>query len=224
MRDRRILVVAALVAASFVCVAIVEERTRLAGSHYYGFLVWNLVLAWVPFALALVAYDRARRVGVDAVVGGLAALWLLFLPNAPYILTDFVHLRHGAKVPVWFDALMLSSFAWTALLLGLLSLYLMQAVARRVVSEAWTWVGVAGALTLASVGVYLGRYVRFNSWDAVTRPGRVAHVLGASVLRAPEHPRMAVALVALTSFMFVGYIMLYGFAGLRLELDRDRDR
>ncbi len=222
MRDRRILVVAALAAASAVCVAIVEERMRLAGSHFYGFLVWNLVLAWVPFALALVAYDRARRIGVDAITVAIGALWLLFLPNAPYILTDFVHLRHGTKVPVWFDALMLSSFAWTALLLGLLSLYLMQAVARRVVSEAWTWVGVAGALTLASVGVYLGRFVRFNSWDALTRPGRVAHVLADAVTRAPEHPRMAVALVALTSFMFVGYLVLYGFAGLRLELDRDR--
>jgi len=221
MRDRRILTVAGLAAASAVCLALVAERMHLAESHHYGFLVWNLILAWVPFVLALGAYDRARRRGVDAGVVGMGVLWLLFFPNAPYILTDFVHLEHGTKVPLWFDALMVSAFAWTALLLGFLSLYLMQAVARRVVSEAWTWVGVAGALALASVGVYLGRIVRLNSWDALSQPGHVVHVLRGSLERAPAHPMMAIALVALTSFMFVGYIVLYGFAGLR-ELERDR--
>jgi uncharacterized membrane protein len=220
MRDRRVLTVAALVAASALCCATVEFRIHHTGDGFYRFLVWNLILAWVPFALALAAYDRARR-GVDVLVGALAVLWLLFFPNAPYVLTDFIHLREHGPVPVWYDALMLSSFAWTAMLLGFASLYLMQMVARRVVGAAWSWAGVGAALLLASFGVYLGRFVRFNSWDALLRPGRVAHVIANQLENPFEHPRLVASLVVLTGFLAVGYAVLYSFAGLRLELERE---
>ena len=103
------------------------ERT---GDSFYQFLVWNLFLAWVPLICAAAAFARARR-GIDAVVIALLLLWLLFFPNAPYMLTDFIHVGESPSVPLWYDALMLSSFAWTALLLGFASLYLVQIVVRR---------------------------------------------------------------------------------------------
>jgi uncharacterized membrane protein len=223
MRDRRTLTILALVAASALCVATVEFRIHETGDGYYRFLVWNLILAWVPFALALAAYDRARR-RIDGVVVALAVLWLLFFPNAPYVLTDFVHLRRDAPAPVWYDALMLSAFAWTALLLGFASLYLMQSVARRVVGLAWSWVGVAAVLALASFGVYLGRFVRFNSWDALVRPGRVARVITKEIQNPLAHPRMIGVLLVLTGFLLVGYAVVYTFAGLRLQLEREDSR
>jgi uncharacterized membrane protein len=182
--------------------------------------VWNLFLAWIPFAAAVAAFHRARR-RIDVVVGVLLVLWLLFFPNAPYMLTDFIHLGESRLVPVWYDALMLSSFAWTALLLGFASLYLVQMVARRVVGLSWSWAGVACALALASVGVYLGRFMRFNSWDALLRPGRIAKVISDQFENPVEHPRIIVVLIALTAFMLVGYAVLYAFAGMRLELERD---
>ena len=104
---KRTLAVAALVAASLLCVALVEVRTRETGDAYYRFLVWNLILAWVPLALAIAAYVRARR-RVDVIVPVLLVLWLLFFPNAPYLLTDFIHLGEG-PAPLWYDALMLLS-------------------------------------------------------------------------------------------------------------------
>lgn len=221
MRDRRALTFAALVAASALCCATVELRIHKTGDPFYRFLVWNLILAWVPFAVALAAYDRARR-RVDAIVVALGVLWLLFFPNAPYMLTDFIHLgESGPRAPVWYDALMLSSFAWTALLLGFASLYLMQMVLRRVVSHAWSWVGVVGALALASFGVYLGRFVRFNSWDALLRPGRVLHVIANQLENPFEHPRLVAVLIVLTGFLTVAYFVVYSFAGLRLELERE---
>jgi uncharacterized membrane protein len=224
MRDRRTLTILALVAASLLCIATVEVRIHETGDGYYRFLVWNLMLAWVPFALALGAYDRARRRRVDAGVAALGVLWLLFFPNAPYVLTDFIHLRRDAPAPVWYDALMLSAFAWTALLLGFASLYLMQSIARRVVGFAWSWVGVAGALALASFGVYLGRFVRFNSWDALVRPRRVAHVIANQLENPLSHPRMVAVLIVLTGFLLVGYAVVYSFAGLRLQLEREESR
>jgi uncharacterized membrane protein len=217
MRDRRALTFLALLAASALCVATVEYRIRITGDSYYRFLVWNLILAWVPFTLALAAYDRARR-APDAVAGVLGVLWLLFFPNAPYMLTDFIHLGEG-PAPLWYDALMLSSFAWTALLLGFASLYLMQMVVRRVAGSAVAWLGVLAVLGLASVGVYIGRFIRFNSWDALLHPRHVAQVVHAQLLVAS--PRMAGALLALTGFLAVGYAVIYTLAGLRLELERE---
>ena len=217
MLGRRTLAVAALLAASALCVVLLELRVRETGDSYYRFLIWNLTLAWVPFALAITAYARARR-RVDALVWLLLVPWLLFFPNAPYLLTDFIHLDEG-PAPLWYDALMLSAFAWTGLMLGFGSLYLVQMILRQVFGARVAWVGVLGALGLASVGVYIGRFIRFNSWDALLHPLAVADVvrdqLGSVPLRAAE------GFVALTTFLAVGYLIVYSFADLRLELERD---
>jgi uncharacterized membrane protein len=221
LRTRLALTIVALAAASALCVALVEFRIHRTGDPFYRFLVWNLFLAWVPFGLAIAAYNRARR-GVDVGVGVLLVLWLLFFPNAPYMLTDFIHLGQSEAAPVWYDALMLSSFAWTALLLGYTSLYLVQMLARRVVGPAWSWAGIACVLAVASFGVYLGRFMRFNSWDALVRPSRVLDVISNQLENPFRHPLMIAVLLALTAFLLVGYAVLYAFAGMRVELERGR--
>jgi uncharacterized membrane protein len=217
MLGRRTLAIVALLAASALCVALVEIRTHETGDAYYRFLVWNLILAWVPLVLAVAAYARARR-RVDLLVAALLVPWLLFFPNAPYLLTDFIHLGEG-PAPLWYDALMLSAFAWTGLLLGFASLYLVQMIVRRALGGTVAWVGVLGALGLASVGVYVGRFVRFNSWDALLHPVRVAEVVNEQLSAVPL--RMAEALVALTGFLLVGYLAVYSFTDLKLELERE---
>jgi uncharacterized membrane protein len=217
LRDRRALAVLALLAASALCVATLELRIEKTGDSFYRFLIWNLFLAWVPLACAAAAFVRARR-RVDALVVALLLLWLLFFPNAPYMLTDFIHVGESPSAPLWYDALMLSSFAWTALLLGFASLYLVQLIVRSIVGAAWSWAVVASALALASFGVYLGRFVRFNSWDALLRPRRVAHVISNQLEDPFQHPRMVAVLVVLTAFLLVGYGVLYAFLELRLEL------
>ena len=132
MTNRRALTIPALLAASALCVATVVVREHHTGSDFYRFLVWNLVLAWVPFVLALAAYASARR-GASAASVAFGVLWLLFFPNAPYLLTDFIHLQESPTTPLWYDALMLASFAWTGLVLGYASLYLMQMIWERAV-------------------------------------------------------------------------------------------
>jgi len=217
MPGRRTLAIVALLAVSALCVATVEIRTHETGDAYYRFLVWNLILAWVPLVLAMGAYGRARR-HVDLTVAVLLVPWLLFFPNAPYLLTDFIHLGEG-PAPLWYDALMLSAFAWTGLLLGFGSLYLVQMILRRAFGTVVAWLGVVVALSLGSIGVYVGRFIRFNSWDALLHPLAVADVvreqLGSVPLRAAE------GFVALTTFLAVGYLIVYSFADLRLELERD---
>jgi uncharacterized membrane protein len=219
-RDRSALLLPALAAASALCIVTVVYRGHHTGDHFYAFLVWNLVLAWVPLVLALGAYASARRrQGVATVV--LGVLWLLFFPNAPYLLTDFIHLHESTATPLWYDALMLALFAWTGLLLGFGSLYVMQVVWKRAVGPAASWVGVVAALALASFGVYLGRFLRFNSWDALVRPRRIAHVIRTD-LESPFHsPRLVASLVLLTAALTIGYVIVYSAVGLRLSLERE---
>jgi uncharacterized membrane protein len=222
--DRSRLAAGLLLVASLLSIATVEVRTWKTGDPYYRFLVWNLVLAWVPLVFASAAYASAARSRRKLVVP-LSIAWILFFPNAPYVLTDFIHLNvEQAAAPVWYDALMISACAWTALLLGLTSLYLMQTVAHRALGAAWSWAGVVAALALASFGVYLGRFVRFNSWDALIRPRRVADVIAHQLENPFQHPRMIAVLLLLTASLTVAYAILYVFTGLQVELSKGASR
>ncbi|HEY4347402.1 MAG TPA: DUF1361 domain-containing protein [Gaiellaceae bacterium] len=205
-----------LLVSSVLCVAIVELRNRYQHDTYYRFLDWNLFLAWIPVVFALGVFASARR-GKRLVAWVLAVPWLLFFPNAPYLLTDFIHLQESPAVPLWYDGLMLSAFAWTALALGFASLFLMQSVVRAAAGTAASWLGVVAVLALGSFGVYIGRFIGFNSWDALLHPGRVADVIDH---RVQSNPRLIGSMLALTGFLTVAYAVYYCFARLRLELDR----
>jgi len=97
--------------------------------------------------------------------------WLVFFPNAPYILTDFQHLNTVADgIPVWYDVILIIWFAWTGLLLGIISLYLIQEIIIRMLGKTASWVFVIAVSVVSSFGVYVGRFMRWNSWDAWHRP------------------------------------------------------
>ena len=161
----------ALVFASGVCLAMLASRAVFARNSDLGFYPWNLVLAWIPFLLARRIYAlRASRSPRYGLLAACVVLWFFFLPNAPYIVTDLVHLKTRAPVPKWFDLVMMVSFAWTGLCLGYLALYLLQEVVRSWLGRRWGWGFVGVMLALSSFGIYLGRFQRWNSWDVLTRP------------------------------------------------------
>lgn len=154
--------------ATFWCCLVLNIRFHLAGHHGYIFLLWNLFLAAIPLGLSL-GLERIHRL-VFALP--LLAVWLLFFPNAPYVLTDLIHLnayRHG-RVPQWLDLLLLLSFALVALWFGFQSLQIVQHWFTRRFSRATAWSVTVVTLGLSSFGVYLGRFLRWNSWDIVNRP------------------------------------------------------
>jgi uncharacterized membrane protein len=159
-----------LLLLSAFCLGLLGFRMIVTGSIFYGFLVWNLVLAAVP--LAITAWLSARpSLHVRTVyLCGVSLLWLLFFPNAPYILTDFLHFKGEHAMPGWFDVLLLASFSLTGLLLGLGSLSEMQ----RIWEERFSWTIVRwmnfGCCVLAGFGIYLGRFLRYNSWDIIGDP------------------------------------------------------
>ena len=204
---------------SALCAATVEVRIRHSHTDAYRFLDWNLFLAWVPLVFALAAHASSRRRHrLLTVLLGL--LWLLFFPNAPYMLTDFIHLRGSSTTPLWYDGLMISSFAWTALLLGFVSLNLMQTIWRRAAGDVIAWICVIGALALGSLGVYIGRFVGYNSWDALLHPREIAHLINVKLENPLENPRLEETLVLLTGFLSVAYAAFYNATGLHLNARR----
>jgi len=219
---RRLVTLLGLVAVSLFCVALVLIRYAESGNTKFIGLIWNLFLAWVPFVLAVAVYDRWRRHGAAAVLFALGALWLLFFPNAPYIVTDYVHLERTADAPYWYDAVTVSAFAWTGLLLGFASLFLMQTVVRQWRGVVSGWVFAGAALGLGSLGIYLGRFLRLNSWDALEHPSVLPRILHAAA-RDPFAYQQAIGVTVLfTVALGLAYFMLYNFAVVGRELDVER--
>lgn len=215
--NERLVVLTALAVASGLCLGLELVRERHFGTFDFRFLAWNLFLAWVPLVVALLAYDRYRRGTPLLRLVPALGLWLLFLPNAPYIVTDFVHLSATSRAPLWFDGIELSAFSWTGLLLGFVSLYLVHAVVRHRFGAAAGWLGVLPVLALVSAGVYLGRVKRWNSWDLLTQPGTKLAELHAHVGDASSIGRAVGATIGLTLLLTLAYLVFYVLMAARLE-------
>lgn len=157
-----------LLLLSALCYALLIARMLRTHTTEDLFLGFNLLLAWLPYVFARIMVllrGRARPL-----LFPLAICWLLFFPNALYIVTDLCHLYDHPDMPVSYDAVLFALFAWCAMLLGLLSL-------RDVMLRVFPRSGISlriivtvMLLFLGGMGVYFGRYGRWNSWDAVTQP------------------------------------------------------
>jgi uncharacterized membrane protein len=203
--------------ATLVCLVLVRARFAVTDTYRYAFLIWNLFLAWIPFIIAYITYGLTlRRSAIYVVIPVSAFLWLIFFPNAPYILTDFQHLKlDNGSAPLWYDVIMLIWCAWTGLLLGLISLYLMHEIVRR---EFGRWVGWAFVLVVAlasGAGIYIGRFIRWNSWDMLQDPyGTATTLLGQAV----DPSLRSIGFISLYTLFFAFiYVTLYAFGHLLQE-------
>ncbi len=206
-----------LLGASFVSVMLVLARMVYSHTLQYRGLIWNLFLAWIPFLLAYGAYALSwRRLWLYVAIPIFAFLWLIFFPNAPYILTDLQYLSLSSpNAPLWYDIILLVWFSWTGMLLGLVSLYLMHDIVQR---HFGRWIGWTFALTVAgssSGGIYVGRFLRWNSWDILGNPAEVAMDLLGLVID-PSLRLFAFTTLFGVFFIFV-YLTLYSFGHLLRE-------
>lgn len=196
-------------AASVLAVALLAARI-LMGAHGYTFLVWNLFLAWLPYLASLWAARTATgrpsplRAAQLAAAG---AIWLLFLPNAPYIMTDFVHLP-GMHFVWWYDVGTLLAFAWGGCILGVASLHVMRGIVRERLGGAASWAFVLVSVALSGVGIYLGRCLRWNSWDVLTSPRTLAAELVAVLGNPDAYPRLVGVSGLFACFLLLGYLTL----------------
>ena len=205
----------ALTFASFVCVAMVLGRIAWTGQIRYAFLIWNLFLAWLPLLFATLACERfkqgTRRNWRFAVLAG---AWLLFFPNAPYIFTDVSHVTRGWLQHFWVDLTLILLCAFTGLVLGFVSLYLMQSVVARMYGRTASWFFVAAVAGLSSFGIYLGRFLRFNSWDVLVKPMKLYHGINHWAADPLANANTFAFPVLFATFLFIAYVLLYALTHL----------
>jgi uncharacterized membrane protein len=205
----------ALIFASVAGCFLLAGRVVVTGEWSYSFLAWNLFLAWIPFCLS-VQVERLEqcRVSPRWHLAAAGAAWLFFYPNAPYIFTDFIHLGTRAGGRFWVDLVLILWFALTGLVLGFVSLFLMHRVCVRRFGRLTGWVFVALVSVLSGVGIYVGRFLRWNSWDVVLNPvdlfWDLLHWLGGM----PARPVHAVLPFLFGSVLFVAYLILFALTQL----------
>ena len=211
-----------LITASIISVTLVKLHGRITGVENYSFLVWNLFLAWIPYFASLAAYFSMRhRVTFFLVMPVCTLVWLVFFPNSSYLLTDFQHLAiTNLSSPLWFDVIILLWFAWTGLLIGIGSLYQMQEIVTLTFNPIWGWIFAIVVTSLSSVGVYMGRFLRWNSWDILQDPLPIAK----DVYGIVRHPRSNLPTYVFTIlftllFLFI-YISIHVFGGIIRERNK----
>ncbi|MDH5506567.1 MAG: DUF1361 domain-containing protein [Anaerolineae bacterium] len=201
--------------ASLLGFGMFAARVLKSDTLHFINLPWNLFLAWVPYLCSLwVASIHARhpRRWWALLVPG--ALWLLFFPNAPYIVTDFLHLVPRYGIPIWYDILMLATFAWTGIFLGFASLRAMQNIAVDYFGAFFSWLFVAGSLALGGLGIYLGRFSRWNSWDILSHPKSILKDIAIRFLDPFSNKQFYGFTLMVTAFLLVGYLTFTSVQGL----------
>ena len=158
-----------LVLSSLFSIALAFARVVYTGQLMFLSLIWNLFLGFIPFAFTTYLMRRPHWIESKWKFALIGFAWLLFIPNAFYIITDLFHLEDRYVIPLWFDLTLIFSFAWNGLLLGILSV--------RQMEKVWEtkWRGgellfIYPVMLLNAFGIYIGRYLRYNSWDVVSNP------------------------------------------------------
>ena len=204
--------------ACLACILLVVARVAYTDSTRHSGLIWNLFLAWIPFILAYFAHAISwRKVTLYIVIPIIAFLWLIFFPNAPYMLTDLQDLARagGVGAPLWYDVIIVVWCSWTGTLLGIISLYLMQDIIFRTISRWAGWIFVFVISAASSFGMYIGRFVRLNSWDILQNPSETAmDILG---LVIDPSMRLAAFTILYTVFFLFIFLLLYSFSHMLVE-------
>lgn len=160
--------ISVLILLSAFSILLLLFRIKLTQSHYFLFLVWNLFLAGIPYAITSYLNTLKHINTLSLLIIG--SVWLVFLPNAPYIITDLFHLRYSSAHLVWLDTLIIIVFAIIGLILFYKSVLSMESIIKTYVEKRVVEFMLPVLFILVGFGVYLGRFLRFNSWEIINKP------------------------------------------------------
>ena len=187
---------------------LVLSRILVTGRLTFLFLCWNLFLAIIPYVISRYTWLHAHRIKSRFLLGFIFFAWLLFIPNSFDIITDLFHLGNFAHAPLWFDLLVIFSFAWNGLILGILSVRQMEKVFHETFGTTHELIFLYPVMWLNALGVYIGRFMRFNSWDIITSPFRLLLDV-VDLLIHPAANKSAMGMVMTYSiFMTIIYLSL----------------
>lgn len=204
-----------LVLSTLLALFLFALRAVFARTLNYSALVWNLFLAWIPYVCSAAAYGLyllyPKRWWYLVAP---AALWLIFFPNAPYILTDFLHLQRRPPIPLWYDIGVLTAFSLSGLFLAILSLRTMQFLIQKHLGKAASWFFALLALLLSGLGIYIGRIGRWNSWDLIFNPLQVLRYTFDRVTSFDTLLQLIAFTGLFTGILLVSYLMVVWISSL----------
>lgn len=148
------------------------------------FYFWNLFLAIIPLLLSRQLHKWKK---LNVAIIPVLVCWLLFLPNAPYIITDIFHFYERAPIPMWFDLLLVTSAAWNGLMLGIISIMQVEQFLRLHFSSLKVNLSMMAIILSCAYGIYIGRFLRFNTWDVVTNTNSLIHQITRSFIYPKQH-------------------------------------
>jgi uncharacterized membrane protein len=197
-----------LILSTMLAGAFFTFRVFYSGTNNYSNLVWNLFLAWLPYIISVIASIIYRSNPAHwGIILILVFFWLVFFPNAPYMVTDFYHLESRPPVPLWFDISLIAIFAFTGCFLSIASLRTIHIIIEGYLGKFFGWFFALFALGLASLGVYLGRFGRFNSWDIFLEPKSVIKEIAINILNPGDNLGFVGFTLMFTSILLVFYLM-----------------
>lgn len=165
-------------------ISLLAIRILYTKSDVYAFYIWNTFLGIVPFLCSRKLIVQARM-GLKSIL--LISSWLLFFPNAPYLVTDLFHFTATGGSPAWFDMILVTSASWNGLALGIISLLQVEYFLKGHFREKQVRMISCLFILLCGYGIYLGRFLRFNSWDVVTNPFSLFSYIYHSILHPVQH-------------------------------------
>ena len=186
-------------------------RICRSGESNYLFLVWNLFLAWIPFAVSSLFTGEPGQPKWKQIPA--LCIWFLFFPNALYIITDLIHLDEDTDIPKWFDAVLLFSASLLGLIMAFISLYRVENLLLRYVQKKRVALIMPALLFTGSFGVYLGRFLRWNSWDIVRNPARLLSEIVQRLIFPLAHTRTWGITVILTLLFYLVYVTIKKLPG-----------
>ncbi len=197
-----------LVPSMFFSVVMVVASLSHTGYPGSLFLVWNLFLAYVPYVISNWLQQQPEWIENKWKFTLSFVAWLFFIPNSFYILTDLFHLGEVHNLPLWYHLIMLISFAWNGLLLGIVSVRQMERILELYWGGYTQWFFIYPIMWLNALGVYIGRYLRFNSWDVITDPFHLLGDILTIILYPIEHKYAWGMVLSFSVFMTIVYIVL----------------
>lgn len=178
-------------------------RAFYSDTMRYFFLSWNLFLAWIPYVLSTFITSYSKKEKWKQLL--IAGTWLLFFPNALYIVTDLVHLRDETNMPWWFDAMLLFAAAFAGLMMAFVSLRNMEKYLSTILNNRVVHLVSFSLMFLGSFGVYLGRFERWNSWNIINDPFQLAVNIFTCILNPVDNAKVWAITVLFTGV----YSLLY---------------
>lgn len=182
-------------------------RVILFDKYSFIYILWNILLALIPFLISTILsfYSNKDKLNKSFfIIGGF--FWLIFLPNAPYIVTDLIHIGVVRAVPVLYDSILLFTSAWVGLLLGMYSIYQMEKIIFSRYNKKITDISIFIILLLTSFGIYLGRFLRFNSWEIFTNPVSLLQKMLKIFSYSTYHIEALIYIPLFFVFLYISYI------------------